>query len=125
MARINGRRAHHRTRDWGGVQVRACSAFTYGIIGTEWIESIGPAHKQASLPAEQHLHEVAALILQEKHKWREAEFNMQQGDKTEEKKDKNDGVNKRKTLFIFQIDYPAPLCEMKLSVAWCEELSHH
>lgn len=36
----------------------------YRVVGAQRVESVGPAHEQASLPVQQHLHEVAALVLQ-------------------------------------------------------------
>ena len=83
---------------WWLLQV--CLVFTYSIVGTERVEGIRPTHKQASLSAEQHLHEVTALILQQRQKWREAELKMQE-EKNWRKGRQNNGVNWEKDEFIF------------------------
>lgn len=36
---------------------------TYSVVGTQWVEGVGPTQKQASLSAEQHFDEVTTLIL--------------------------------------------------------------
>lgn len=38
--------------------------FAYRVVGAQRVEGVGPAHEEASLSVQQHLHEVAALILQ-------------------------------------------------------------
>lgn len=53
------------------------SVFAYSVVGTERVEGICPAQKQASFSAEQHLHEVTAFVLQEQKREHEPELNMQ------------------------------------------------
>ena len=35
----------------------------YGVVGAQWIKSVGSAHKQAVMVAQQHLDVIAALTL--------------------------------------------------------------
>lgn len=37
--------------------------YTYGIVGTKRVESVGAAHKQATGPTEEHLHEIPTFVL--------------------------------------------------------------
>lgn len=48
-----------------GKQIRHSFFFiyTYGIVGTERVESVGAAHKQATGPTEEHLHEIPTFVL--------------------------------------------------------------
>lgn len=66
----------------------ACTVFTYSVVGTKRVEGVAPTHKQASLSAEQHLHEITAFILQEKEKNKERDSLICRWGETKEKKGK-------------------------------------
>ena len=70
------------------LQVWARWVFTHGVVGAERVEGIGPAHKQASLSTEQHLHEVTAFILQGRQKYTAVRSLVCRGGRREEKKSK-------------------------------------
>lgn len=40
---------------------------TNSVVGTEWIEGIGSAHKQVAVLAEQNLDEITTLSLQDRN----------------------------------------------------------
>lgn len=67
------------------------AAFAYGVVGAQRVEGVGPTHKQASLSAEEHLHEVTAFILQKESgvKWGRAWY-AEQLEMTGKKKRQSD-----------------------------------
>lgn len=85
---------------------------TYSVVGTQRVEGIGPAHKQAPLSTQQHLHEVTTLVLnrrREANTWVTSQM----------------AKNKKQQQWVYFSENDDSNCCVKwgFSVAWCVKLT--